>query len=129
MNYPCSKPASFSLSQFDLTGGTALAVEAIVTMATTNVLPAWFPVKASDTVKEPGIIQDGMLYSDRLFHYAYASQAEDVHFMEYRLLQRMNIFHIQNELARLKGTCWTNLDADENTMNQLKTTLHEYGKS
>ena len=97
-------------------------------MANTTAVPTWFPVKASGTVKELGVISDGMGYSERLFHYAYASQINGVDFMEYRLLQRINIFRLQNELAKLKAACWTNLDADDGKMDQLKTTLHDYGK-
>ena len=67
-------------------------------------------VKASGTVKGLGVITEGMEYSERLFHYAYASQTDDVNFTEYRFLQRVNIFRIQNELAKLKrpaGRVWT----------------------
>jgi hypothetical protein len=63
-------------------------------------------VKASGTVKEPSVITEGIEYSEQLFHYAYASQIDDVNFIEYRLLQQANIFRIQNELAKLKAACW-----------------------
>ena len=98
-------------------------------MANTRAVPAWLPVEASASVKDLGIIKDSMEYTERLFHYAYASQVDDVHFMEYRLLQRVNIFHIQNELAKLKAAYWTNLNAGNDTLDELKVTLHDYGKS
>ncbi|ERF74210.1 hypothetical protein EPUS_03400 [Endocarpon pusillum Z07020] len=94
--------------------------------STTTAAPAWFPLKAPGTVKKLGDVTDGMGYSERLFHYAHASQRNDVHFMEYRLLQRINIFRLQNELANLKAAFWTNLEADDGKMDQLKTTLHDY---
>ena len=96
--------------------------------STTAAVPAWFPVKAASTVKEIGVITDGMEYSERLFHYVHASQVHDVDFMEYRLLQRINIFRLQNELAKVKAACWTKLDADDGKLDQLKTTLHDYDK-
>ena len=69
-----------------------------------------------------------MTYNERLFHYTYASQQDEVHFMEFRILQRLNIFRLQNKLAELKASCWKELKPSDVDFENLKTTLHDYGK-
>ena len=96
-------------------------------MTSTPSLPPWLQPDPQVETKEAGVIEDGMDYENRLFHYAYATR-HDLHFLEYRLLERMNIFHLQNKLARLKGSVWKEQKASDSEMDELKTTLHEYGK-
>ena len=54
-----------------------------------------------------------MSYAQRLFRYTYASQSEDAHFLEFRLLQRLSLTQLQNELARQKGDTWENMEISE----------------
>lgn len=75
-----------------------------------------------------GVIEENMSYDERLFHYTYATRYDDVHFMEYRILHRLNIFHLQNKLAKLKGVCWTDHKLSDEKLTEMKTTLHEYSK-
>ncbi|KAJ9614774.1 hypothetical protein H2204_014472, partial [Knufia peltigerae] len=97
-------------------------------MASTPVLPAWLQPEPHIETKQAGFIKEGMTYEDRLFHYTYSSRHDELYFLEYRLLERMNIFHLQNKLARLKGSCWEKqtavpLDSDS---DDLRITLHQY---
>lgn len=65
------------------------------------------------------------LYSQRLFHYAYSEAIDEVerHFLVFAGLQRLNILHLQNELARMRGEMWRGKGADGDTMKKLDTTL------
>ena len=69
-----------------------------------------------------------MGYGERLFHYTYATRHDDIHYIGYRTLHRYNIFHLQNQLAKLKGSCWTKSDVTDETLADLKDTLHDYSK-
>ena len=69
-----------------------------------------------------------MSYGERLFHYTYATGSNDVHFLEYRTLHRLNNFHLQNQLAELKGLYWTKCDVPHETLGDLKNRLHDYSK-
>ena len=89
--------------------------------------PAWLP-PAEGTTHQFGTIEDGMKYGQRLFHYTYATGHDNVHYLQYRMLHRVNIFHLQNRLARLKATCWTNRDVSDTDLLDLKTTLHDYSE-
>ena len=90
--------------------------------------PAWFVKRPSAETQKLGVIEDAMNYGQRLFHYTYATHHDDVHFLEYRTLHRLNIFHLQNQLAELKGSYWTERDAPRATLGELKTKLHDYSK-
>jgi hypothetical protein len=89
--------------------------------------PNWFP-NAQKAKPTPGKFEDGMDYSQRLFHYAYASQTDELHIVENRLLQRLNIFHLQNKLAKLKGAVWGDMSASDDDLDNLKSTLHDYSE-
>lgn len=78
--------------------------------------------------RKAGIFNDKMSYAQRLFHHTYASQNEDVHFIEFRLLQRLNLVQLQNELAQMKGDIWTNMEISEEKAEALRVTLRHYGK-
>ncbi|KAI4269808.1 MAG: hypothetical protein LQ337_007058 [Flavoplaca oasis] len=67
-----------------------------------------------------------MTYSQRLFHHTYASQRENAHFIEFRLLQRLNLVQLENELAQLKGKVWSHMDASDQDMKLLRATLRDY---
>ena len=91
--------------------------------------PSCLPVEQpSSETHKLGIIEDTMNYGERLFHYTYASRDDDVHFLEYRTLHRYNIFHLQNQLAKLKGSCRSKRDVTDETLGDLKTKLHDYSK-
>jgi hypothetical protein len=91
-------------------------------------VPAWLYPKPAAEPPKLGEILDNMGYDQRLFHHTFATQNDDVHFLEYRILHRLNIFHIQNRLAKLKGSCWKDKKASEADLSELKTTLHDYSK-
>ena len=74
------------------------------------------------------LLSQNMSYTQRLFRHTYASQSEDAHFLEFRLLQRLSLAQLQNELARQKGDIWGNMEASEEDLRSLRKTLHEYGK-
>ena len=76
----------------------------------------------------PGEFKDGMDYSQRLFHHTCLSQSEDAHFLEFRLLQRLNLAQLQNELGRHKGAIWAHRKAPEEDMKSMRVTLREYGE-
>jgi hypothetical protein len=80
-----------------------------------------------NTVK-PGMILPGMDYAQRMFHYTYSS-ADEILFMEFRLLQRLNLVELQNELARIKAAVWSEMSASEGDLKKLRITMHEYGKN
>lgn len=71
-----------------------------------------------------------MKYSQRLYRCAVgAEQAnEDPHFMIFRVLQRVNIIHIQNELARYKAIVRSEESASAEDLSQLRKLIHDYGK-
>ena len=57
----------------------------------------------------------------------HASEASDIHGIQFKGLQRLNVFFLQNELAKLKAACSSNMQASESDMLKLKTVLHDYG--
>ena len=97
-------------------------------MAVAVSQPSWFVEQPSAETHKLGVIEDAMNYGERLFHYTYATRHDDVHFLEYRTLHRYNIFHLQNQLAKLKGSCWTKSDVTDETLGDLKNKLHDYSK-
>ena len=97
--------------------------------ATAASQPAWLHPPPPEETQKLGVIEDDMNYGERLFHYTYATRHDDVHFLEYRMLHRLNIFCLQNRLAMLKGSCWTNHDICEKDLVDLRETLHGYSKS
>lgn len=68
-----------------------------------------------------------MPYSQRLFHDTYASQKEEAHFVEFRLLQRLSLVQLQHELAQFKGRVWSHIEAAEQDVKFLRVTLQDYG--
>ena len=90
--------------------------------------PTWLHPPPAEETQKLGVIEDDMNYGERLFHYTYATRHDDVHFLEYRMLHRLNMFHLQNRLAKLKGSCWTTHASSEADLVDLKDTLHEYSK-
>ena len=83
-------------------------------------------VVSSPETHKLGVIEDTMNYGERLFHYTYSTRHDDVHFLEYRTLHRYNIFHLQNQLAKLKGSCRSKRDLTDENLGGLKTKLHDY---
>ncbi len=97
-------------------------------MAAAACKPAWLLPQSSGGDQKLGIIEDSMTYGERLFHYTYATRKDEVHFLNYRMLHRLNIFHLQNRLARLKGSVWTKLDVSDTDLLDLQSTLYDYSK-
>ena len=77
---------------------------------------------------QPGMLLPEMSYAQRLFHYTYSTADEKLPFMGFRLLQRLNLVHLQNELAKLKIAVWKDMRANESDMQKLRVTMHQYGK-
>ncbi|KAH0438899.1 hypothetical protein CcaCcLH18_03045 [Colletotrichum camelliae] len=77
----------------------------------------------------PRRIRDDMDYAERIFHYAWQSGNDEPHILEYRMLNRINLFHLQNELAKLKAAVWTDCSAEEGDLAKLRTTLHDYANA
>lgn len=95
-------------------------------MAAAASRPAWLPLQVE--TEKAGIIHDGMAYNERLFHYTHANRRDEVHVLDNRMLHRLNIFHLQNRLAKLRGSIWTAFDASDTDLADLKIALHEYSK-
>lgn len=97
-------------------------------MAAAGSRPAWLHPPPPVESQKLGTIEDNMNYGERLFHYTYATRNDDVHFLGYRMLHRLNIFRLQNQLAKLKGSSWTKHDISDTDLLELKNTLHDYSK-
>jgi|SRR5580700_11828258 hypothetical protein len=78
---------------------------------------------------QPGMILPGMDYAQRLFHYTYSTAEDRPFFMEFRLLQRLNLIDLQNELARSKAAVWNGMRASKSDLQTLRITMHEYGEN
>lgn len=78
---------------------------------------------------QPGMSLPNMNYDQRLFHYTYSIADEKSSFMSFRLLQRLNLVHLQNELAQLKINVWKNMSASPEDLVTLRRTMSEYGRS
>ena len=97
-------------------------------MAAAGSQPAWLLPPPSAEAPKLGIIEDSMSAAERLFHYTFATGNNDVHFLEYRMLHRLNIFGLQNRLAELKGSFRTKHEVSNTDLLELKNTLHDYSK-
>jgi hypothetical protein len=86
------------------------------------------PPLGIDIDVQPGMLLPEMSYEQRLFHYTYSTADEKLLFMGFRLLQRLNLVHLQNELAQLKSAVWKDMSADRKDLKKLRVTMHEYGK-
>jgi hypothetical protein len=73
----------------------------------------------------PLVLDAGRSHQERLFDYASVTEP---HFLEFRLLQRLNLVQIQNELALCKSRILAGSPADEQELKTLRVTLHEYGE-
>lgn len=69
-----------------------------------------------------------MSYAARLFHYTYGKTNSEVLFLEHRTLRRLNLFALQNQIARLKGAFSERQEASEKDLEALKSALHDYSK-
>ncbi|KAJ3950874.1 hypothetical protein N0V92_012733 [Colletotrichum tropicale] len=76
--------------------------------------------------RNPDRIRDDMDYAERVFRYSWHSGNDEPHILEYRILNRINLFHLQNELAKLKSAVWSDFSAKEDDLARLRTTLHDY---
>lgn len=78
--------------------------------------------------KKLSVIEDSIDYGENLIHYTYATQHDEVHFLEYRSLHRLNIFCLQNRLAKLKGRCLDKGNVSDEESREIENTLHRYNK-
>jgi hypothetical protein len=107
--------------------GRIAVVDKLETMASeTQDVEKALPPKSK---REPGTISSGMDYEERLFHYSYDSCDEEPSFMEFRLLQLLNIVGVQNDLAKHEAVVRKDMRISSAKMKELRTTLHEYGTS
>lgn len=95
-------------------------------MSNSVPMPAWFPAPAENVV-ETDSIRDEMPYSQRLMKYVKSSSENDIAFLEYRTLHRINITHLQNELATIKSSIDNNPFPTEVELKEIRETLHTYG--
>lgn len=74
--------------------------------------------------------KDSLSYEARLFDHSWDSRAYStgLPLLKYDTLLRMNIVHIQNELAKLKGTIITPDKTKPEELGRLRGLLHDYGK-
>jgi hypothetical protein len=77
---------------------------------------------------QPGTILPGMNYEQRIFHYTCHSADERMLFMEFGILQRLNLIEFQNELAQIKGAIGIGMSASAGNIQKLRVTMREYGK-
>lgn len=96
---------------------------------TTSSVPAWFAASAEDVVPETDSIRDEMPYGQRLKKYMKLSAKEDIAFLEYRTLHRINITNLQNKLAILKSSIETNASPLDEDLEGVRDSLHAYGSS
>jgi hypothetical protein len=66
---------------------------------------------------------------ERLLHYAKHSVDEKPHFIEFRLLQRLNIVEIQYDLVKRTAAALEGMDPPDTEEGSLRKSLHEYGTS
>ena len=66
-------------------------------------------------------------YWKQLVAYSESMKETDPVLGEYATLQRMNLIHIQNELADIKADLVQYQTTTETQMLQLRKTMHEYG--
>lgn len=77
---------------------------------------------------EPSILDAKKSHEEKLFEYAKNVSIAEPHFLEFRLLQRLNLAQIQNELAQCKGQILAGSSASEKELKKLRVILHEYGE-
>ncbi len=66
-------------------------------------------------------------YGARLFDHAWGNNSADLPLLAYDTLQRTNIVHIQNELAKLKGRIFNNGKIEADERESLRSLLRDYG--
>jgi len=67
-------------------------------------------------------------YDHRLFRYLSADRARmlELVFADFEKLQRLNISHLQNGLARIAGAVAGAMTASDKDMKKIETTLEKY---
>jgi len=65
-------------------------------------------------------------YEERLYNYVVGSADDRLSFMEFRVLQRLNLVELQNELARIKVEVWSGRRASADAIEKLRTSMHAY---
>jgi hypothetical protein len=78
-------------------------------------------------IASTGITKGDLPYDQRLFRYTWNAGGDEPHFMAFRSLQRLNVVHIQNELASKKRDVIKKEAASETDMKELKVLLRDYG--
>lgn len=66
-------------------------------------------------------------YWEQLVAFGESMKKNDPALGEYATLQRMNLIHIQNELADIKADLVQYQTTTETQMLRLRSTMHEYG--
>lgn len=96
-------------------------------MAADASRPSWLQSpQVARSQKRLGVVEDDMRYGEKLVHYTYATKHDDLHLLEYRSLHRLNIFCLQNRLARLKGHFLEKIDVSDEESLEIENTLHRY---
>lgn len=75
-----------------------------------------------------GQITEGMTHEQRLFHHGIASMNDQPSFMQFWLLQKINLIEVQNDLAKLRGKIFNERAVSSQTAKDLKMLMHDYGQ-
>jgi hypothetical protein len=71
----------------------------------------------------------GESYGEQLFKYTFDEGRQEPRFLIFRGLQLMNIFNMQNDLAKLKHDIMTTKSAEPHQTESLTKVLHNYSTS
>lgn len=71
--------------------------------------------------------KDDESYGEHLFRYTFDEGRQEPRFLIFRGLQLMNIYNMQNDLAKLKHDIMTTKTAEPQQTESLTKTLHNYG--
>jgi len=76
-----------------------------------------------------GETDHGESHGERLFQYTFDEGRQEARFLIFRGLQLMNIFNLQNDLAKLKHGIMTTKTATPQQTEPLTKVLHDYSRS
>lgn len=86
----------------------------------------------ADTQRQRATQDDESEYCARLLNYTNENRQtsyEDIHLLEFSTLQRMNLVHIQNQLAEIKADAIGHQKITQADLKSLRQLLHEYSAS
>jgi hypothetical protein len=66
-------------------------------------------------------------YWQQLIRFAQSSQRDEPPLLDFGMLRRLNLIHIQNELAEIKADVANSKTSSKEQLGQLRSLTHEYG--